>query len=176
MLDSEHIFYKKYKTPFFCTKKNDKTMSKKVRVRQANAAKYERARELFFRRVPLQDICQQVDITPATLASWRDSDAWEAARATRDISVDALIAKAMRRADQLLESDKDFNADAFAKVIKQIKELQKEVAPNVVVSVFTDFGDWLIERSQTDEALSTAFIQGVTKYQDEYLSHILKRK
>ena len=77
-------------------------MSKKVRVRQANAAKYERARELFFRRVPLQDICQQVDITPATLASWRDSDAWEAARATRDISVDALIAKAMRRADQLL--------------------------------------------------------------------------
>lgn len=151
-------------------------MSKKVRVRQVNAAKYERARELFFRRVPLQDICQQVDITPATLASWRDSDAWEAARATRDISVDALIAKAMRRADQLLESDKDFNADAFAKVIKQIKELQKEVAPNVVVSVFTDFGDWLIERSQTDEALSTAFIQGVTKYQDEYLSHILKRK
>ena len=176
-------------------------MSKKVRVRQANAAKYERARELFFRRVPLQDICQQVDITPATLASWRDSDAWEAARATRDISVDALIAKAMRRADQLLAmagivarpagavpgswraqdarvvaSSKLLTGEEAQIVIKQIKELQKEVAPNVVVSVFTDFGDWLIERSQTDEALSTSFIQGVTKYQDEYLSHILKRK
>lgn len=151
-------------------------MNKKVQVRQANAAKYEQAKSLFFKRIPLQQICERVGITPSTLASWRDSDAWEAARATRDISVDALIAKAMRRADQLLESDKDFNADAFAKVIKQIKELQKEVAPNVVVSVFTDFGDWLIEHSQTDEALSTAFIQSVTKYQDEYLSHILKRK
>ena len=96
------------------------------KVQSRNPEKYEYAYLLFMQRVSQEDICKRVGVSSPTLKSWKDSGGWEQKRASRTISLDDLMQKALVRINAMLDDNTTFSADAFAKAVKQLKELKKK--------------------------------------------------
>ncbi|TAD94503.1 MAG: hypothetical protein EAY75_00020 [Bacteroidetes bacterium] len=46
---------------------------------------------LFMQRVPQQDIAQRCQVSQQTISAWKTKDNWEAKRASKTISMDALV-------------------------------------------------------------------------------------
>jgi len=141
----------------------------KARINSRSPEKYEYAYLLYMQTVPAQDICKRVDISAPTLKSWKDSGGWEEKRATRTISMDDLMQKALRRINDLLDNETAFSADAFAKAVKQLKELKTSNTVDDDINCFMSFQDFLIQQRANYRELTDEFIKSVTKYQDIYI-------
>lgn len=146
--------------------KKKETVKKEIAIR--NPEKYEYAFLLFMQKVPQKEICDKVEITPATLLKWKESGGWESKRAARTISVDNLISKTLQRIDELLD-DPSFNPDAFSKAVKQLKALKQGASLDDKILTLMAFGDWLIEEMAIDKNITDEFIKSVTTYQDKYV-------
>jgi hypothetical protein len=141
----------------------------KPRIKSRSPEKYEYAYLLFMQNVPAQDICTRVCISAPTLKSWKDTGGWEGKRASRTISMDDLMQKALQRINDLLDNKEDFSADAFAKAVKQLKELKTSNTVDDDINCFMSFQDFMIQHRITYKDLTDEFIKSVAKYQDIYI-------
>jgi len=141
-------------------------MARKVKTRTPEKCEY--AYLLFMQKMSQEDICKRVGITAPTLKSWKDSGGWEQKRAARTISLDDLLHKALQRVNDILDNKQEFSADAFAKAVKQLKELKTSNTIDDDIYCFISFQDFLIQhRSEYD--IADSFIKMVTKFQDIYI-------
>lgn len=148
-------------------KKEDEKKAR--RTSAANKDKYEYALLLYLNCTPAKDIAEKVGVSPNTITRWKNDNGWESKRISTEYTTDALIAKTMKKANELLES-KDFSADAYSKTIAQLKSLKKnETSVDDVMNSLTKFGDWLIEKAKTDKRVTTDLIKIIIEYQDEYI-------
>lgn len=131
--------------------------------------KYEYAYLLFMQKVKQEDICTRVGISSPTLLEWKRSGGWESKRAARTISLDDLLQKALLRVNDLLEKEENFSADAFAKAVKQLKELKSSNTVDDDINSFMSFQDFMIQQRPAYRELTDEFIKMVTKYQDLYI-------
>jgi hypothetical protein len=138
------------------------------KVKSRNPEKEEYAYLLFMQGVNQADICSRVGVTNPTLASWKKSGGWEQKRAARTISLDDLMQKALKRVDEILTSEGSFNADAFAKAVKQLKELKTANTIDDDIYCFMSFQDFLIQK-RAEHDITDSFIKMVTKYQDIFI-------
>ena len=139
------------------------------KVKSRNPEKYEYAYLLFMQKVSQDDICERVGITAPTLKSWKDSGGWEEKRASRTISLDDLMNKALQRVSDLLDKEEDFSADAFAKAVKQLKELKTSNTVDDDINCFMSFQDFLIQQRSMHKEINDEFIKMVTRFQDVYI-------
>lgn len=149
-------------------------MSKKQPVQARNQEKFEYAYLLFMQGVSQQDICARVQISAPTLQSWKETGGWAEKRATRTISIDDLMQKTLKRISEMLDKEGDeFQADAFAKAVAQLKSLKSTQTVDDEIATFMAFQDYLIAERANYKEVTDQFIKAVVKLQDSY---ILKRK
>lgn len=144
-------------------------MSIKGKVNTRTPEKYEYAYLLFMQRVSQDDICERVGVTAPTLKSWKDSGGWEEKRAAKTISLDDLLTKALKRVSEILDKEEDFNADAFAKAVKQLKELKTGSTVDDDITCFMKFQDYLIQQMSNRKEISDELIKTITRLQDLYI-------
>lgn len=147
----------------------EKTNKEKTGIRVKDPQKYEYAYLLYMQKVPQKEIAERVGVSQQTLVKWKDDGGWEFKRVAKTISRDEIINKVLVKANEMLDSEEAFNADAFAKAISQLKSIQSGVTPDNIADILTRFGDWVIRESANDKAITTEFVQLLTKYQDKYL-------
>lgn len=139
-----------------------------------NRDKYEYAFLLYMQCVPMKEIAIKVGVSANTVTRWKNENGWEVKRGSKELSMDALIAKTMGKASEMLDSD-NFNADAFAKAVAQLKTLKRnEATVDDVINALTKFGDWLISESNTNKTITTEFVRQVTALQNEYILRRIK--
>lgn len=124
---------------------------------------------LFMQRVSQNDIADRVGRSIQTISQWKKDDNWEAKRAAKTISMDELIVKALGKINDMLSSD-DFNADAFAKAVAQLKTLKQRNTVDDEIMCFMDFQNFIIERRHI-EGVTEDFIKKLTKLQDTFIQH-----
>ncbi len=128
---------------------------------------------LFMHGTKQKEIAARVGVSEKTICKWKEVDNWAAKRAAKTISLEELANKCMAKASQMLDMDiKDFDSDAFAKAIAQLKTLLPKNTVDSDIMTFMAFQDMLLEM-RTEEGISEAFIKDVTKYQDIYIKRKL---
>ena len=149
-------------------------MSKKCfSIRKENAEKYDYTYDLYLTGLQQKTICERVGITPATFIDWREKGGWAEKRAALTVSVDSIIAKSLRKIDEMLDKE-NFDADAYSKAVAQLKTLKGRTTVDDKIVAFTSFGDFLIAASQGDKEVTAEFIKKVTTYQDKYIMQELR--
>lgn len=136
--------------------------------------KYAYAEQLYMQQLPQGDIAKRVGVSEQTLSKWKTLGQWDQKRTAKMISRDTLMAKLMQQMSDMLDKGADFNADAFAKAAKQVKELQKGAAVDDIIESLSRFGDWLIREAKLDLSITTDFVQLVTALQDRFLAETIK--
>ena len=116
-----------------------------------------------------KEIAERVGVSQQTLTKWKDEGGWELKRVARTVSRDQIINKTLLKINELLDSEEDFNGDEFAKLSSQLEKIKGGYTMDDVADILTKFGDYIIEQSASDKAITTEFVQLLTKYQDKYL-------
>jgi len=148
-------------------------MAKKQAKSKRNPEKYEYAYLLYMQKVAQKDICDRVGVSAKTITKWKAEGGWEAKRAAGSISADELVTKTLMKANELLEAD-NFNADAFAKAVAQLKALKGSATVNDVIDCFSAFSAWVVEhRTFYPDTLTDEFIKQLTYWQDQYVQYRL---
>ena len=122
---------------------------------------------LYVQKATQNDIAQRTGVSIQTISQWKKADNWEAKRAAKSISMDELIVKVLGKINTMLDED-DFNADAFAKAVAQLKTLKHRNTVDDEIMCFMDFQNWLIE-NRSIEKLDENFIKNITRLQDTYI-------
>lgn len=146
-----------------------KEAQEKAGVRVKDPQKYEYAYLLYMQRVPQKEIAQRVGVSQQTLSKWKDDGGWELKRVARTVSRDQIINKTLMKINELLDNEEDFNGDEFAKLSSQLEKIKSGYTMDDVADILTKFGDYIIEQSASDKAITTEFVQLLTRYQDKYL-------
>lgn len=146
-----------------------KETQEKAGIRVKDPQKYEYAYLLYMQRVPQKDIAQRVGVSQQTLSKWKDDGGWELKRVARTVSRDQIINKTLMKINELLDNEEDFNGDEFAKLSSQLEKIKSGYTMDDVADILTKFGDYIIEQSASDKAITTEFVQLLTRYQDKYL-------
>lgn len=128
---------------------------------------------LFMHGVKQKEIAARVGVSEKTISSWKEKENWQAKRAAKTISLEELANKCMTKASQMLDLDiTEFDSDAFAKAIAQLKTLLPKNTVDSDIMTFMSFQDMLLE-IRTEQGISEEFIKDVTKYQDIYIKRKL---
>lgn len=122
---------------------------------------------LFCQRIAQNEIAERCEVSVQTISAWKKEDQWEAKRASKTISMDELVNKCLVKINELLDT-KDFDADAFAKSVAQLKALKPNNTVDNEIMTFMAFQNFLLERKHTAE-VSDDFIKKVTGFQDRYI-------
>lgn len=155
------------------TKKQEEKQ-RKQQVQARNQEAFEYAYLLFMQGVSQKDICGRANVSAPTLQSWIESGGWREKRATRTISIDDLMQKTLKRISEMLDKEGDeFQADAFAKAVAQLKSLKSTQTVDDEIATFMAFQDFLIAERANYKDITDQFIKAVVRLQDSY---ILKRK
>jgi len=170
-----------YKLPRMATKKTvkkatkviplKKAAPKKKRVRNQNDGMREFAFMLYMQKVSQGEISERTGVSAQTISAWKKEDEWEAKRAAKTISMDQLIVKALGKINLMLDEE-DFNADAFAKAVAQLKTLKQRNTVDDEIMCFMDFQNWLLERRST-EGIEETFLKKLIRLQDLFIQHRL---
>lgn len=124
---------------------------------------------LYLQRKTQGEIAERCGVSPQTVTDWKKKDNWEAKRAAREVSVDTLVAKAIMRANELLD-DKEFNADAFAKTVKQLKELKTSTTVDDEMMAFMKLQDYIMSHRK-ELNVSGDTIKEMTRIQDSFITY-----
>lgn len=141
--------------------------AKSTATKTNNEGKKQLAYFLFMQNTPQKDIASRVGVTEKTIGKWKTEDNWEAKRAAKTISMDELIVKALQKINELLDSP-NFNADAFAKAVAQLKSLKSNNTVDDEIMTFMNFQNFLIQH-RINEGLTEDFIKEVVRQQDNYI-------
>ena len=118
---------------------------------QKNESKKELAFILYMQGITQKEICERVGIgSGKTLISWIRAGSWKEKRAAKTISRTELINKTLQKINDLLESDKDVNADQLSKLAAMVERLDKKDSPVIIMDVFMQFGRWLQNQTLSD--------------------------
>lgn len=147
----------------------EKANKEKAGIRVKDPQKYEYAYLLYMQKVPQKEIAERVGVSQQTLVKWKEDGGWELKRVARSVSRDQIINKTLIKINEILDSEEGFNADEFSKAVNQLSKLKQGCTMDDVADILTRFGDWIIEQSASDRAITTEFVQLLTKYQDKYL-------
>ena len=144
-------------------------MTKKTtsQTRASTEGKKQLAYFLFMQNTPQKDIASRVGSTEKTIGKWKLEGNWDVKTAAKAISMDELVTKALQRINELLDST-DFNADAFAKAVAQLKSLKSENTIDDEIMTFLNFQNFLIQH-RIHEGLTEEFIKEVVSQQDNYI-------
>ena len=143
----------------------EKANKEKAGIRVKDPQKYEYAYLLYMQKVPQKEIAERVGVSQQTLVKWKEDGGWGLKRAARTVSRDQIINKTLMKINEML----GFNGDEFAKLASQLEKIKSGYTLDDVADILTKFGDWIIEQSASDKAITTGFVQQLTKYQDKYL-------
>lgn len=143
-----------------------KTVKQAIKARPPDGSK-EYAYMLYMQGIAQKEIAQRTGITEKTISKWKLEANWEAKRAAKAISVDELVAKALVKINELLDSA-EFNADSFAKAVATLKTLKHRNTIDDEVMCFMDFQSYLMQRRQ-ELAVAPDFIKELTRLQDTYV-------
>lgn len=139
-----------------------------------NESKKELAYILYMQGITQKEICERVKIGSAiTLIKWIRKGNWKEKRAAKTITRTELINKTLKKINDLLESDKDVNADQLSKLAAMIERLDKKDSPVIIMDVFMQFGRWLQNQTYSDKEVDLFFIKKMNKYQDLYVTQKL---
>lgn len=120
-----------------------------------------------------KDIAVRVGVSEKTISKWKDEDNWEVKRAAKTISLEELANKCMKKASEMLDQDIiNFDSDAFAKAIAQLKTLMPKNTVDSDIMTFMAFQDMLLELRH-EYQIPEDFIKQVTRYQDIYVKRKL---
>lgn len=134
---------------------------------RGNEAKREYAYFLYMAKTPQKDIATRVGVTEKTITRWKEEDGWEIKRAAKNISMDVLISKALKRINELLDEEK-FDADAFSKSVAQLKTLKTGITVDDEIMALLAFQNFLIENRLLED-ITEELIQQIVKLQDIYI-------
>lgn len=127
------------------------------------------ALKLYIQGVSQIEIAEKCGVTPQTISDWKERHGWELKRAARNISLEELANKCMIKASEMLDQPLDeFNSDAFAKAIAQLKTLLPKNTVDTDLMTFMSFQDFMLE-IRHEEGLEESFIKQVSKLQDRYI-------
>lgn len=135
--------------------------------RTGNTAAKEYAYMLYMQRVQQKDISERTGVSEKTISAWKTEGNWEAKRASKSISIDELIGKALMKINELLDSS-EFNADSFAKAVSQLKNLKQNNTVDDEVMCFMEFQNYLLQ-NRTELKVDQDFIKQLTRLQDHYV-------
>lgn len=140
-----------------------------------DAAKYDLSRRLFFDKVPLKDIAKRVGVSAQTLTSWKQKGAWEERRNAQILSPKTLYNNLKQQLKKLIdEGDPKGNADAIAKICKQIKELQRDTTVDDIINVVTEMSDWIVKNGKSLGTTNDFFVE-LTRIQDIYIQSMIDK-
>ena len=152
--------------------KNRKTV-KKTGNKSDSVANRNYGLKLFLQHIAQNEIAERCNVSPQTVTEWKQKYDWETKLAARSISLEELANKCMQKAGEMLDADiADFNSDAFAKAIAQLKTLLPKNTVDTDLMTFMAFQDYLLD-IRHEEDLSEAFLKSVSKYQDRYIKRKL---
>src|SRR5574343_792234 len=143
-------------------------MSATKKLQPRDPEKYEYAYLRFSQGFSPKEICERVKISAPTLQGYKESGGWDHKRASRTISIDDLVQKALKKVAQLLDAE-DFNADSFAKAVSQLKTLKTHNTVDDDINTFMDFQDYLIRERNNNLFINDEFIKRITSLQDSYI-------
>lgn len=123
--------------------------------------------KLYLMGVAQNEIAEKCEVSAQTITEWKQRYDWETKRASRSISLEELANKCIVKASELLDAD-NFNADAFAKAIAQLKTLIPKNTVDTDIMTFMGFQDFLLELRH-EENISELFIKSLTNLQDRYI-------
>lgn len=124
---------------------------------------------LYMQKKPQGEIAARCNVSQQTITNWKQVDNWEAKRAAKSISVGELIAKTLQKANEMLDAD-DFNADAFAKAVAQLKTLKTGNTVDDAIMCFMTFQNYLMEQAVAFE-IDEAFIKKLVSLQDHFIKY-----
>ena len=122
---------------------------------------------MFMQGVPQNEIAERSNVSAQTITSWKQDGEWEIKRAAKSVSMDQLIVKALNKINEMLDEE-DFNADAFAKAVAQLKTLKHRNTVDDEIMCFMDFQNFLMERRHTFN-INPDFLKQLTRFQDNYI-------
>jgi hypothetical protein len=147
--------------------------TKQGKVQPRDPEKYEYAYLLYMQGVLQTDICNRIKVSPPTLQSWKESGGWEHKRASRTISIDDLVQKALKMISDMLDNKEHFSADAFAKAVSQLKTLKTHNTVDDDINTFMDFQDYIIRERASNKQVTDEFIKLVSRFHDSYIQYRL---
>lgn len=144
--------------------------NKKGRMKKADSvANRNYALKLYLQDIAQIEIADRCGVSQQTISDWKDKYDWEIKKAARSISLEELANKCMIKASEMLDLDiTDFNSDAFAKAIAQLKTLLPKNTVDTDIMTCLAVQDFLLE-IRHEEGLDEEFIRKVSKYQDMYI-------
>lgn len=127
------------------------------------------ALKLYIQGVSQIEIADKCGVTPQTISDWKEKYDWELKRAARSISLEELANKCMQKAGEMLDQPiGEFNSDAFAKAIAQLRTLLPKNTVDTDLMTFMAFQDFMLE-IRHEEGLEEGFIKQVSKLQDRFI-------
>jgi transposase len=120
----------------------------------------------------IAQLSQEWDISLATLSAWKKGrtgeKSWDERKAFILLAPNTLKERLYEHALAVAENrPSDLKADAISKIMKVIRELDKETSPRVVAAVFKNFDSWMASIEP-----ETAIL--FTKYHKMFLQHIIE--
>jgi len=131
---------------------------------------------LFMNNMMQKDICQRVQVTPKTLQRWIEKENWKEKLAAKTITRSELVNSTLNKIYELLNNEKQIDADALSKLASAVERLDKKETPVVIMEVFLAFGAWLQLQATIDKNCDLEFIKKVTRYQDQYITEKMSTK
>lgn len=122
---------------------------------------------MYMQGVSQNEIAERSNVSAQTITTWKQDGNWEMKRAAKTVSMDELIIKALGKINQMLDEE-DFNADAFAKAVAQLKTLKPQNTVDDEIMCFLAFQNHLMER-RYELKVSPDFLKQLTRYQDAYI-------
>lgn len=124
----------------------------------------------FMQGVQQTEIAERLEVSNQTITDWKIKGNWDVKRAAKTISMQELVNKALQRINELLDSKENFNADAFAKAVAQLKTLMPSNTVDDKVMAFLSFQNFLFEIRGIEPGVDADFIRKVTSLQDKYVN------
>ncbi len=127
---------------------------------------------LYMQKASQGDIAERCGVSQQTVSAWKTAGEWEAKRAAQSISINELIAKTLQKANGMLDAE-NFNADAFAKAIAQLKTLKTGNTVDDEITCFMAFQTHLIEQRGIDSSADEDFLKELFRMKDhkETIAH-----
>lgn len=124
---------------------------------------------LYMQKIPQGEIADRLHVSQQTISTWKTTGEWEAKRAAKSISVGELIAKTLQKANEMLDAE-DFNADAFAKAVAQLKTLKTGDTVDDAIMCFMGFQNYLMQQAAAFE-IDEAFMKKLVSLQDHFIKY-----
>lgn len=158
----------------------------KPRPKRERDALHDYAFRLFLSGETQKLIAAKTGITEATISKYAKAEGWDKQRKEQNSSSAALVGSLMLAAKKISEmiinklnsgATDDIDgitklSDNIAKVMASAKRIAKGITKDEVIDVIIDLEQFLMQRMETDDALTPELISTINKYHKKYIEFI----